>query len=452
MSIQQSPVASTGKFKEFALLFFPILLMAFSSCLFLLVEKVLLARLSIHEMEAAVSVAYICQIFQITCVALAMMTQVSVAAWAGAGNSKIIGPGVWQFIWFSFLSILITIPVGVIYGNYFFANTSIEKTALPYLYLSLATNFLYPLGMTLSCFYLGRGKTRLVLLATIGSQALKVALAFPLILGWGSWVPSFGLIGGCLSTLIAQGGFCLLLLAAFLSPQNREIYHSNLWLFKPKLFWECIRPGLLRAANRVLNVTSWTSVAQLMASKGGDYLAVLSIGGALSLFLPFLGDAICQTQTIVVSQILGARKYDLLRKVFFFGFSLALLFAALISLPLTLFPHYTFAYLFPDIAIGSHLVERTLLGVWVSFAFYTTGYVGISYILAFKDMGFSFLMGCFNWINGYLLMYVAIRIIEIPPDQFWLVHSLMHGSTMLLYILRARHLCLTAQARTERVS
>jgi MATE family multidrug resistance protein len=430
-----------GKFKEFALLFFPILIMSFSSCLFLLVEKILLARLSIQEMEAAVAVAYICQIFQITCIALAMMAQVTVAEQFGANKWKEIGPSVWQFIWFSLLSIVFTVPLGIAYGNYFLANTSIREIALPYFYLLTTINFLYPLGISLSCFYLGRRETRLVLFATIGSQALKVALAVPLILGWGSWIPSFGLMGGALSTLIAQGGFCLLLLSQFLSAKSRSLYHSHIWKFRPRLFWDSIQPGLYRAGNRILNVLCWTSTAQLMTAHGDDYLVVLSIGGALSLFLPFLGEAISQTQTITVSQILGAGRHDLLKKFFFYGFSLAVFVTLLTSIPLVLFPHVTFSYLFPSLRVDPFLVKNILLGVWVSFAFYTCGYVAISYVLAFKDMRFSLFMGGVNWINGYLLMYIALEKIGIRADQFWLVHSLMHGSTMILYFFRMRSLC-----------
>lgn len=436
----------TGKVKEFTLLFIPILLVSFSSCLFLLVEKVLLAQLSIEEMEAAVSVAYICQIFQIVCISLAMMAQVSVAGWFGAKNWKTIGPGIWQFIWFSFLSMLITVPIGLAYGNYFLAQTSIQEIAHPYFYFLTSINFIYPLGTALSCFYLGRGKTRLVLIASVGSQILKIALAIPLILGWDPWIPSFGLLGGAISTLLAQGGYCVVLFAAYCSSENRKNFSSNIWKFQPKLFWECIQPGILRATNRILNVTCWASIAQLMAAKGGDYLIILSIGGALSLFLPFLGDAICQAQTIIVSQIIGARKFNLLGRAFFSGILLALVFVVLTSILLVGFSTFTFEYLFTNVTLDPGVVHRVFLGVWISFAFYTFGYVGISYILAFKDMNFSLFMGAFNWINGYLLMYIALEKIEISADLFWLIHSLMHGSTMLLYFLRTKVLCSRAGA------
>src|SRR6266850_337105 len=110
----------SGGLKELTLLFFPILLMTFSTCLILFVEKLLLARLSTEAMEIAVTSAYACQVFQAPCVALAMMAQVFVGRWHGAAQLKAIGAGVWQFIWFACLSLLVTIPLSLIYGKFYF--------------------------------------------------------------------------------------------------------------------------------------------------------------------------------------------------------------------------------------------------------------------------------------------------------------------------------------------
>ena len=276
----------------------------------------MLARLSTQAMEAAVNAAYACQIFQGPCVALAMMAQVFVGRWQGAKEFNSVGPGIWQFLWFSTLSMLITVPLGIWYGNFYFHNTSLQDVVMPYYYFLISINFLYPLGATLSCFFLGQGKTRLVLALTLVSQIVKLVFAYLFIFGWEGLIPEWGLMGGALSTFLAQAGYCFILLAVFLNRKHAKIFHTWDWSFKPQLFWECIHPGFLRALNRILNFTSWASIAHLMTAKGGDYLLVLSVGGTLFLFLPFLGDAICQAQTTVVSHILGARNYHLLNTSF----------------------------------------------------------------------------------------------------------------------------------------
>jgi MATE family multidrug resistance protein len=429
----------TGGVKELLALFFSVLLISFSTYTLLLIEKLFLARVSAEALEIVVSTAYFSQIFQAPCVALAMMAQVYVGRWIGAGEHKSIGPGVWQFIWFSVLSACIIFPVGWISSGLYFHETALSSTAVPYSRFLIAINFLYPLGTTLSCFYLGQGKTLLIVIITIASQLLKLVSAYLLIFGWG-WIPCLGLMGGAISTVIAQGGFCLFLLMSFLSHKHKELFDSHRWRFQLKLFWNCIHPGLLRAINRILNFICWVLIARLVSTKGGDHLLSLSIGGALFLFLPFLGDALCQAQTTVVSQILGAKNFSFLNKPLRSGALLVSIMIVLVGIPLLFFPSATFNLLFPTISLGSMDIQKIFLGIWLSFVFFTLSFLPISYILAFKDTRFSLFMGFVAWINGFLFMYLMIKKVNITADFFWITLSIMHLSNFIFYWARMRWL------------
>ncbi len=433
-------ISRTGKIRELLTLFFSVLLMSFSTYFLVLIEKLLLARLSQEAMEIAVTSAYVAQIFQVPCIALAMMAQVYVGRWIGAQDYKSIGPGIWQFIWFSVLSTCITLPIGWVCSELYFHGTALSAAGVPYARFLIAINFLYPLGAALSCFYLGQGKTLLVVIATIASQALKLLSAYLLIFGWGGWIPCLGLTGGVLSTLIAQGAFCLFLLITFLAHKHRHLFGSHHWHFQLKLFWHCIQPGLLRAMNRVLNFTCWVVIARLVAEKGGDHLLCLSIGGSLCLFLPFVGDALCQAQTTVVSQILGAHNFSYLNRALRSGATLAAITIVIMGIPFLFFPSVLFNWLFPTIQIGSMDIQKIFGGIWLSFAFFTFSGLPISYILAFKDTKFSLFMGFIAWINGALFMYVMLNKVSIAADSFWIVLSIMHLSNVVLYWARMRFL------------
>ena len=436
----------TGKIRDLLPLFFSVLLMSFSTYLLLLIEKLLLARVSKEVMEIAVNSAYVSQIFQAPCVALAMMAQVYVGRWIGGQNYKSIGPGIWQFIWFSVLSTLATLPIGWVGSSLYFQNTLLGSEAITYSRFLIAIGFLYPLGATLSCFYLGQGKTLLVVIATIGSQLVKLISAYLLIFGWGNLIPGLGLMGGVISTLIAQGGLCLFLLVTFLSKKNRTLFDTHRWRLKLKLFWDCIQPGLLRAMNRILSFTCWVFIARLASSKGADYLLSLSIGGSLFLFLPFLGDALCQAQTTVVSQILGAQNYIYLKKALRSAAFIVTIMIVVVGIPLIVFPSAAFDLLFPTIQLTTPEIQTMFLGIWLSFAFFTFGYLPVSYVLAFKDTGFSFFMGFVAWINGFLFMYLMMEKASIRADFFWIAISIMHFSNLVFYWMRMR----TLQARILR--
>lgn len=433
-------VTTKGKLKELLGLFLPIFLMTFSSYLFLLMEKVFLGDRSVQDMEAAVSAAYACQIMQVTCISIAALAQVFVGQWHGQQNWKLIGPGLWQFIWFSILSMIVTMPFNMAFGKFYFQNTAIESIVWPYFLFLISINFLFPLGTTLTCFYFGLKKTRLVLFASIGSQAIKLIFTYLLIFGWENWIPPMGLMGGAISTLIAQGGFCLLLLAFFLFNKEAEKYQTRQWRFQPKLFWECIQPGTLRAISRISTLLCWASITYLMTTKGGDYLLVLSIGGTLFLFLPCFSDALCQAQISVISNMLGAKQYAQLNKAFLVGVILVVAILFLLAFPMLFFPASTFHFFFPKISLDEETIRHVFLGVWLSFTFFIFNHLPLSYILSFKDTKFLLFMGAVNWLNGYLVMYIAIKWMQMPAHQFWTVLTLMHGSMSLLYYFRMKWL------------
>ncbi|MDQ3141855.1 MAG: MATE family efflux transporter [Bacteroidota bacterium] len=422
--------------KQYLILFLPIALMTFSTNLFPTVEKILLASLSKENMEASLSAFYAVQIFQLAFVSLATMAQVFVGNWSGEKKWNQIGPGIWQFIWFSLLSLVITLPFGYLYGNFYFSGTIIEEIVLPYYYSLLAMSFLFPLGGALTCFFLGRGKTYFIFITTLICHLIKLPIGYALIFGW-KWIPSLGLMGGALSIFITQLVFCLALFVVFLNKENHSLYHTRDWRFKWPLFWECIQPGILRAMNRLLTMANWGAIAYLMTQGGENHLLILSIGGTLILFTTFFGEAICLAQMTVVSQILGSKKYQSLYLAFRPGIAVTIIAMVILSVNLLVFPSWTFQKLFPQIILDLTSINLIFMGVWFSFVFCTFAFLPISYILAFKDTYFSLFMGFVNWITGFLFIYTFIKILEVSPDYFWLLMTFSYFITALLYYLRA---------------
>lgn len=397
-------------------------------------------RVSPLAMEAAVSAMYACQIFQGTCIACAMMAQAFIARWYGERSWTMIGPGTWQFIWFSVLSMAVTVPISLLYGQWYFQKTEVAVLAIPYYHLLISWNFLYPLGMVLSCFYLGQGKAHRVLLVNLLAQGLKVSLGYLLIFGWSSWVPAFGLMGGAMSTIIAQAVFCIILFCMFLQRQNRALFHAHAWRLRPALFFECICSCFSRAINRILNYTSWAAIAHLMIAKGGEYLLIMSVGGFFCLLQPLLSEALCQTQIMTISYFLGAEKTAFIKKAIRSGLIVVSGISCILAIPFLCFPFEFASLLFPELTLDPSTVRIMLLGIWFCVVFFIFNAIPLSFVLAFKDFTFPLIMGGVNWINGYLLMYCFLEVIIIPSSLFWSALALMHGTTLIIYLARMRKL------------
>lgn len=426
-------------FKEYLILFFPIALMTFSTNLFPAIEKIFLANLSKEDMEASLSAFYAVQIFQLTSVSLTMMAQVFVGRWYGEKQWEKIGPGTWQFIWFSLFFFIISLPLGYFYGKFYFKGTLIEGIVFPYYHSLLGMSFLFPLGGTLTCFFLGQGRTGFIFIVTLICHLIKLPIGYAFIFGW-SWIPRLGLMGGALSIFITQLCFCLILLAVFLNQKNHQLYCTRKWNFQKSLFWECIQPGILRATNRMLSMGNWGAITYFISQGGEKNLLVLSVGGTLGLMVGFIADAICLAQISLVSQLLGSKNYHSLYRAFFPGTILAIAGTLLVSINLLIFPSWTFEQLFPSIMIQSSVIKLISLGVWLSSALCMFSFLPVSYILAFKDTSFSVLMGGLNWFTGFLFIYTFMTIFHFSVDYFWVLFAFFHASTGIAYYLRTKWL------------
>jgi MATE family multidrug resistance protein len=431
---------SPGSLRELLVLLFPILLMSFSGSFLGFIERIFVSWHSIEALEASLSVTYIMRMFQISTMSIASMAQVFVGYYNGGQEYSKIGQCVWQMIWFSILSMLFTIPLSVGAAKFFIQGTEIDSLGYPYFLLLSSVNFLFPLGSALSCFFLGRGKTKFILFATILFCILNLILDRIFILGFPPFFSGIGLIGAGISTLIAQGLLCLTLLIVFLQNPNRERFGTLNWAFKPSLFWHYIQPGILRGIGRIILLVTWTLTAHLMTSKGGDYLLVLSIGGTVSLFLAFLGDGLCQAMVTTLSNLMGAGQKGYLKKALGSGFIFLLLVGIILSFPLLFYPDYTLTLLIKDTSakINEDPLRLTLAWVWLQTISYMLMSILLSIILVHKDTFFLFMMGCINWLLLLLPVYFALNKYGSSPDKFWLINTLGAFIASGIYFLRIR--------------
>ncbi|MGH2612953.1 MAG: MATE family efflux transporter, partial [Rhabdochlamydiaceae bacterium] len=425
---------SPGSLLELLALLFPILLMTLSVNLVGFIERVFISRYSLQALEASLSVTYIIRIFQISMVSIAGMAQVYVGLYQGAQEYLKIGKCVWQMIWFSIFSMGCTLPLSMLAAQLFIQGTDIETLGYPYFILLTSINFLFPLNTALTCFFLGRGKTRFILVITILSVTLNLILDRILILGVPNFIPVLGLTGGAFSALISQSLASVILFTIFLRRENREKFGSSDFTFQPSLFWTYVKPGVLRAIGRIALLVIWTFTAHIMTNRGGDYLLVLSIGGTLCLFFSFLGDGICQALVTIFSNLLGAEKNYYLQKALKTALIFLVFIETLLAVPLLLLPEYVLSLLLGGGTdeIPKKLLQTTLMWVWVQTVSYMLSSIFLSLLLVRKDTFFLLVLGCCSWILLFLPTYLTINIYEASPDKFWLLNAL--GAFLLVGI------------------
>lgn len=423
---------ATGAVQSFLALALPVFLISFSNCALGFFERIWLSELSPLATQASINAVYILKILQSPCISMAMMNQVFVGYYHGSNEPRMMGRCSWQMIWFSLLSILITLPLSFCAHHVFLKNTEIEHHVTSYFFILASANFLFPLGTTLLSFYLGRGKFKLLSLLVIFTYTLNFFLDRLLIFGWDPWIPPMGLQGTAIATVASQGLFCTLLFALFLHKKNHQLYGTRDATFDPKSFKEYIFPAIPRSLGRLTNFLGWAASARIMTVKGGEYLLHLSIGGTISLFLSFIGEGFLQSLTVLVSNAKGSQDPHRLKKLFRSTTTLIVLLGGFLAFPLVLFPQATcslFHVLDPQL-------HHTLFWIWIHTIVFTTNSALTSIFLAFKDTVFLMLVNLCLWITGNLPIFFAINYLQSPPHHFWMLITCSMLGTTLFYLLR----------------
>ena len=169
--LTKHPMASL---RELFALAFPLILTTFSASLLNLTDRFMLSHFSQDAWKACCSAMTFLYLPQLGLIIIASISQAFVGHYKGAKKEKMIGPFIWQMIYFSLFTILIIYPLFVL-GDVSLKGIEVESSAKSYFRILASANFLYPLGATLASFYMGRGKNSIVLFTNLAIQTVKYA-------------------------------------------------------------------------------------------------------------------------------------------------------------------------------------------------------------------------------------------------------------------------------------
>ncbi|MBS0629046.1 MAG: hypothetical protein JSS30_02335 [Verrucomicrobia bacterium] len=437
--MQPRPLSRFPKasFRELLFLSIPLIFSLFSASFMNFCDRLFLAHYSVEALQGTVSAGYLCMLFQHPIIRIASMAQVFVGLQYGSRQTDQIGASVWQMIWLSFLSMLVTLPSSQFVAPFFFEGTTIRDPANTYFMTMMAMNFLFPLGTAISSYFIGQGRTGVILLTTLIAHSVNIVLDYFFIFGIKGVLAPMGVFGAALATGIAQGVFCLILFILFLRKKEREMFGTNQYKFDWENFWGQLRIGLPRAIARIIILTAWVSTARIMTLKGGDHLMVLSIGGTLILFFTFINDGMLQGMITIASYVLGAKEYSYMWKLVRSGMILLLSTTALLSIPMLAVPELTLSFFFPTPPSPETMIVLKKSCLWIWFFFFCYGFnaVGLSLVTAARDVTFYMFTILFVWLTSYLPAYLAMNVFNWSPDKLWLImacDSFIFGAAFLI--------------------
>jgi len=432
--LTKHPMASL---RELFALAFPLILTTFSASLLNLTDRFMLSHFSQDAWKACCSAMNLLYLPQLGLIIIASISQAFVGHYKGAKKDKMIGPFIWQMIYFSLLTILITYPLCMM-GNVYLRGIEVEGDAKSYFRILAVANFLYPLGATLASFYMGRGKNSIVLFTSLTIQLLNMLLDYILIFGVGDLIPSYGVRGAAIATVISQGTYCLILFTLFKQKKHAPTFSTNQWKFNAPLFWEGLKTGMPRSFGRSLAVGAWTVATYFVIQKGGDYLLVHSFGLTVFVILSFINEGMGQALLTFNSHTLASNSSHLFRKSLRSAIFFIICMAAVLAIPLLIFRE-TMILLFikdPITPQSLQFLKECCIWVWIAIIGGGINRIGVSMVTAARDTVFYAWCMTVQWITLCIPIFIGIENLGMSPSKFFLIEGLNSALIGVIFIFR----------------
>jgi MATE family multidrug resistance protein len=180
-------------------------------------------------------------------------------------------------------------------------------------YLIFGSLFLV-LRYALSGFFLGIGRTRVVMLANLAGMLANLPANYVLIYGKLGF-PALGLMGAAIGTVLGSALSFLVLLASYLGRINRREFATHrAFRFRGDTMLTLVRFGAPAGVELLLGVAAFNLFVQFLYSYGTGVAAAVTIAFNWDIvaFIPMLGMGYAATS--LVGQFVGARDFAMARR------------------------------------------------------------------------------------------------------------------------------------------
>src|SRR5579863_4233867 len=292
-----------GSIRELWRISFPLMISTFASLLMIFTDRIFLARYSLEALNASVNAGTFAWAIVGGFGMVTAMSEVFVAQYNGAGKYNRIGKPVWQMIWFALLSLFFFVPLGVWGGPAIFSRDVYAAAEITYFRWMMFFGPSYALLMAFAGFFIGRGKTGIMILLAIAANVLNIILDWVLIFGVEGWIPELGIQGAAIATCTGYALEASMLAYLFLRKKNREQFGTGEW--KPdwaemkRVCWVGIPQGVFSC----LEVLGWSIFYWMMTSMSEKHITISSICQSFTILLSFFYDGLSRGAAAVAGNL-----------------------------------------------------------------------------------------------------------------------------------------------------
>ena len=185
-----------------------------------------------------------------------------VAQYFGSGRLERVGPALWQGLYVALaggILVMGIIPLARPLFDFIGHDAAVRKNEVVY-FQYLCTGAVWVIASaSLSGFFSGIGRTKIVMWVNIEMTAINILLDYLLIFGrWG--LPEMGIRGAAIATVIAGFYNFIAYFAIIVRPfYNRRFHTLRGWRFERALFARLVRFGLPSGVQFFLDMVGFTA-------------------------------------------------------------------------------------------------------------------------------------------------------------------------------------------------
>lgn len=405
---------------------FPMIASQASETIMLFVDRIFLSWLGKLHIAASMSGGLSSFVFSSLFAGIVGYTNAIVAQYYGAGRHRrcveTTAQGIYTSIVFTPVLFLL---IPVVHRLFSIVGHSPEQIDLEFRYFRILMSgaFLVLLRQTLVGFFLGIGRTRIVMVANLIGMIVNVPINYILIFGKMGF-PVLGIEGAAIGTILGSSTIFVVLLIAYI---RHEYFRETPVREAFKLRWDLtarlLRYGMPAGIELFLNVFAFNIFVQLMHSLGEDVAAAVTITFNYDMvaFIPMIGLGVAVTS--LVGRHMGAEDPD--------GAHRAAMLALKVGYSYAAFMMVVFVFGAPLLvsvfAAGLEASDRSLLDLSTLMlrlaALYTladiTQLVFAGALRGAGDTRWTMIISVtLHWLMAIGMVF-AIRVFQLPPLRIW---------------------------------
>lgn len=433
-----------GSLGELWKLAFPLMLMSLSTFGMIFADRMIVSMYNVDAMNAVGMVMMVFEAFHFGILMVALIAEVFVGQYNGAGEERRIGKPVWAMVWFSVMSAVMFWPCGVYLGEVVLQEMFWEHGVVYYKVLMLFGP-LPPLMGALGAFFIGRGKTFVVTAVVALGNVVNLGLDIVFVFGVDGWLAPMGTMGAALATGLGLSAQVLILGYIFLKRENRERFGTGDWGFDLGEFKKCLSVGWPNAVSMSVSILAWVVFFRWVGECGFVYLTTLIICQNYFYFFLIITDGIGKGLCAICANLMGGGRHDEVKKVLWSGVKLIGIFGVILLVPLVLWQGpFIEMFLQGEIEAGvmREIIEMSkgaLVWQWALFLFFGGYWILSSQLMAAGDTRFLMYANMFSaWFFLVVPAYLALEVFGLDPSISWKLMVFDIAMCMLLFLWRYR--------------